>query len=385
MPEALERSAARAPELVLAGRQILETEARSAGAGIILPANPRLQIEVRPPLSKGGLISDLGYAATLDTMFELGGAPSARVREVQRDVELGFAQRDGVRVAARLQVIAAYLGVQLADLRAREARQSLALAQRVLYAADKRIEAGAGSDFERASAQVEIARIEVMEQGALRERDELLMQLRDALDLPADRALDLSTSVDAPGPLPDPQKIIAEAHDRHPDLRVLRARLRSLRATRERLERELFPRFGLYAGVDAAPQSPVFGVLGLSGELPFVQRKQGPRAVVAREIESVQLNEELRLRRIDREVRAAWAAHERRRAEYAVLSQSALPAAERSFELAEAGWRAGHFDWFRVAMAARDLAELRTSRIEALTALWNQRIVLARAKGGEVP
>ena len=87
------------------------------------------------------------------------------------------------------------------------------------------------------------------------------------------------------------------------------------------------------------------------------------------------------MRRISREVtRGLVLAHERRRAEFEVLSQAALPAAERSFELAEAGWKAGRFDWFRVALAARDLIEVRAQRVEALAALWTQRIVLARGK-----
>ena len=65
--------------------------------------------------------------------------------------------------------------------------------------------------------------------------------------------------------------------------------------------------------------------------------------------------------------------------------KTACPRPTRSFELAEAGWQAGRFDWFRVALAARDLVELRAQRIEALAALWAQRIVLARARGGDVP
>jgi outer membrane protein TolC len=129
----------------------------------------------------------------------------------------------------------------------------------------------------------------------------------------------------------------------------------------------------------------VYGVLGVTGELPVAQRNQGPRAVIARALETEQLRLELSERRISREILAAWDAHARRLSEYTVLSQSALPAAERSFELAEAGWRAGRFDWFRVALAARDLVELRTARVAALSALWTQRIVLARAKGGDVP
>ena len=381
LPDALARGSERAPELVLWDRQIEQVEARRNGAGILLPVNPRLSLEARPGFSE----KSLGYAATLDTQFDLGGAPSARVSEVQRDVELARAERRLERVSARLRVVDAYLGAQLGELQAAEARAGLELARRVLDAADKRLEAGAGSELERTSAQVELARIQASEQAALRERDERLMQLREALDLPAHQALTLTTGVDTPAPLEAVNVYLDAAKKGHPELLASQARLRSYKATQTRLEREVFPRLGLFAGVDAAPKSPVFGVLGVSGELPVAQRNQGPRAVIARALETERTRFELSDRRIAREIRAAWDAHARRLSEYSVLSQSALPAAERTFELAEAGWRAGRFDWFRVALAARDLVELRGARIVALSALWTQRIVLARAMGGDVP
>mgnify|MGYP003444494999 FL=1 len=384
LPNALERSLQHAPELVLAEQQLREIDARRNGAGILLPANPRLTVEARPTLSSQNF-GTLGYAATVDTVFDLGGAPGARVREVDRDVALGSASRDLERVVTRLRVTAAYVGAQLSQLRAEAARQGIELARRVLDAADKRIEAGAASEFERASAQLELSRIEASEQSALRERDEQLMQLREVLDIPGAQELSLTTRVDTPAPLAPLPTFLDAASQRHPDLLVLLARLSSLSATQERLERETFPRLGLFAGVDAAPKSPVFGVVGISGELPVAQRNQGPRAVVARALETERTRLELQKRRIEREIRGSFESHERRRAEYAVLSESGLPAAERSFELAEAGWRAGRFDWFRVALASRDLVALRSARIEALTALWSARIALARARGGDVP
>lgn len=385
LPQALERASQRAPELVLREQQIREVGARRAGAGIIMPVNPRLQLEVRPPFSQGKFIGDLGYAATIDGNFDLGGAPGARVREVERDVELASAERQLERVSARLRVVAAYLGAQLDELRAREARAGMEIAQRVLDAAQKRIDAGAGSEFERASAQLELTRVATAEEAALRERDAALMALRDGLDIAASAPLELTTAVEEPPPLAAESTYLAAARKHHPELVVSAARERSLLATRERLERETFPRLGLYAGIDSAPKSPAFGVLGVSGELPVAQRNQGPRAVVAAELETERARRELRVRQIEREVTEAYSAHERRRRELTLLTRDGLPAALRSFELAEAGWQAGRFDWFRVALAARDLVELRAQRIEALAALWAQRIVLARAQGGDVP
>jgi hypothetical protein len=57
---------------------------------------------------------------------------------------------------------------------------------------------------------------------------------------------------------------LARADAHQPELVAIEARPRSLAATRDRLERETWPRLGAYVGVDPAPRSR-------SGELPFAQ------------------------------------------------------------------------------------------------------------------
>jgi cobalt-zinc-cadmium efflux system outer membrane protein len=385
LSESLDRASQRAPELVLAELQVRQVGARRAGAGILLPENPRVNLEARPAVTGGRFIGDMGYAGSVAALFDLGGAPSARVEEVARDVELANAVRNIDRIEARLRVFSAYFDAQLAELRASEARRGIELAERVLNAADRRIAAGAGAELERASAQVALSLAQVQEQAALREREQAVMTLRDGLDLPQSMELELVTAAEDPPALAPLATFLQSAEKNHPDMLVIQARTQSLLATRTRLNKELFPRLGFIAGVDAAPVSPIFGILGITGELPVAQRNQGPRAVVARELETEETRSDLQRRRILRDIRAAWDAHAHRLTEYSMLSQSALPAAERSFELAEGGWKAGRFDWFRVALAARDLMELRGARIQALAALWNARVVLARARGGDVP
>jgi hypothetical protein len=71
----------------------------------------------------------------------------------------------------------------------------------------------------------------------------------------------------------------ARAHQ--PELIAIEARLRSLAATRDRLERETCPRLGGYVGVDPAPRSPMFGVLGFTGEWPFAQCNARQRVACA--------------------------------------------------------------------------------------------------------
>jgi cobalt-zinc-cadmium efflux system outer membrane protein len=384
LDQALARADAQAPEVTLADHALRTAQARRVGAGIVMPANPRLMVEARP-LVDSALTANPGYAATIDTLFDVGGAPSARVREAERGADVAVADRELERLNARVRVYSAYVAAQVAALRIDETRAAIEIAQRVLAAAEQRVAAGAASELEQTSAALDLAQAQIAEHAALRERERALMDLRDALDLPADTPLSLTTALDEPEPLPAVTAFLERARRNHPLLAASQARLRSLEASRARLERELFPRMGLYAGVDAAPRSPVFGILGVSVELPVAQRNQGARAQVAREHEGELWRLELALRRVEREVHAAWAAHEQRRAELDVLTRTALPAAERSFALAEAGWQAGRFDWFRVALAAHALIGARASRLAALAATWSEKIALARASGGDAP
>ena len=228
----------------------------------------------------------------------------------------------------------------------------------------------------------ELALLEAQQEGALRQREEQVAELRSTLDLSPTLSLDLTTRLTEPGPPPEEASLVAQALSHRPELARLRARLAVLAATEERLVTATFPRLGLYLSVDAAPVSPIFGAVGLSVELPVAQRNQGPRAVVeeARRAEVTRLDQQLR--QVVRDVTAARESYEARRREFAILQSKALPAAEKTLELVETGWLAGRFDIFRVTSAARELGRVRVARVDALEAAWLDRVALDAAVGG---
>jgi cobalt-zinc-cadmium efflux system outer membrane protein len=384
--EAVRRAMAQAPEVVTSQNNIRQAEARRVGAGVILPVNPRISFDARPPLygGGGGNLRETGYGAMFDILFDAGGAPSARVREADREANVARADFVFDRAQARLRAFASYVQTQIAELRIAEARSAMEISKRVLTAAQRRVATGAASDLEAASAELDFALLQAQEAAFIRVRDERLMDLRDVLDLGATVALDLTSPVDEPPRLSEARVYVDRALARHPALAALQARVTLLDATEDRLEREVFPRIGAYAGVDAAPVSPVFGLLGLSLELPIAQRNQGPRAVTARQREGVRQRLELEARRLARDVVAAWNAYEARRLELERITQRAMPAAARTLSFAEAGWQAGRFDLFRLLTAARDALRLRANRIDVLEAAWIARIELERAVGEEV-
>ena len=382
MPAALIRANAASPEVVRAHYAEREAAARRVGAGLIIPQNPKLSIDARPLLR--GPIRDMGYGATLEFVVDAGGAPRARVHEAERALDVAHADLAAFRVQARVRTLQGYVTSQIAALRIAEADAALVVARRVLDASERRVRAGASSDLESSSATLQVAELEADRVSLERERDRARMDLRDALDLNSDVQLELTTALTEPPSLGEVSGLAERALRSHPELRALRARVDLWRATEARLEAEVFPRLGFYAGLDSAPLSPTFGVLGVSVELTVAQRNLGARAQSARARESAQAELGLEAPSLSRTVMQAASAYEASRRELERLSSRAIPAAERTLALAEAGYEAGRFDVFRLLSAARDSLRVRASRVNAIEAAWLFRIELERAVGGEV-
>lgn len=382
LPDALARAKADGPEVTRARFAAREADARRVGAGIIMPVNPRLAVDARPLLSGGS--GSLGYGATLDVLFDVGGAPRARVREAARWSAVAQAELAMSRTSARVRALSSYVSSQIAELRVTEADAALVVARRVLDATQRRVNAGAGSELDASSAQLQVAELEAARMAFERDRAVGLMDLRDALDLESDTPLTLTSPVSDLPQVDEVNALLQRALTSHPELKAIQARVALWSATEERLRKELFPKVGFYAGVDSAPLSPTYGVLGLSVELPVAQRNQGLRAQSARARESAEADLALEARLLRRAVLAALGSYESSRRELERLSTQAVPAAERTLSFAEAGFQAGRFDVFRLLAAARDSLRVRASRIDAIEAAWVARIELERAVGGEV-
>jgi len=76
LPEALDRAKADGPEVTRARFAVREADAKRVGAGLIMPVNPRLAVDARPLISGGS--GSLGYGATLDFLFDVGGASATK-------------------------------------------------------------------------------------------------------------------------------------------------------------------------------------------------------------------------------------------------------------------------------------------------------------------
>jgi cobalt-zinc-cadmium efflux system outer membrane protein len=370
-----------APELRLADGRVREAEATKVGAHIRLPTNPRLSVEARPGLDRESR-GQLGYASSLDFLFELGDVPGSRLREAGARVDLARAESALHKWEVFARVLRLYTGTHLNALRIEQATQAITIAERILAATQDRLAAGAGSDIEVTSARIELTNQRTELLRARSDRTRFEMDLRQLLGLSATPALQLTSAVEKPGTVPGIETLVAYALARRPDFVVMQARLSLLATSDERLRREARPKLGLAAGLDASPLSPMFGILGMSIELPLAQRNQGPRAVVAAQRYTENLRLELERRRVELELRASLAAYESRLAELDILTQDGIPAAERRLELVETGWRSGRFDIFRLTSAAHELVQMKATRLSLLEQIWSERAILIILTGG---
>lgn len=376
---AMDRAAIRAPQVLLAESALREAEASRTGAGVVLPANPRLYGEGRYGAGTGG------YAASLEAPFEVFGAPAARVTEARGRAVAAQADLDLERYLARWAVFEAYVEVRMGGLRLAEAQSAIELAQGVEAASRRLVETGAASEIDRAVASASLAEFRAEREAFLARQQAALLPLRELLGLLPGAPLTLTTEFATPPSCALAGPAGREAGGTHPALRAIQARLALGEATLERLEREVLPRLSFLLGLDAAPNSDRYGQLGLGVELPVAQRNQGPRAVVAAQLSTDRMRLELTSQRLLRELEARRAACEARQREAEMLGALAIPEARKALALVEAGWRAGKFDVFRVNAAARDVVRLGQARIDVLGAAWREHVAMQRLAGGGEP
>ena len=383
MADASERASRLAPEVQLALGHVREADATHVGAAVIMPVNPRLSVDGRSGLDRDSR-GAFGVASTLDMAFEVGGGPSARVSEADARTRAAASESSVVRSDARLAALRAYVAHRLAAMRGERAHEAIDLGKRVLTAAIERSSSGAGSEIDVTAAQSELAEFQAQLYAAQADERQSEMELRYLLSIPVRTELKLTSTLDELAPAAPIETLIEHARSSYPDLQAIQARLGMLTASDERLRAEAFPKLGAFLGVDASPRSPVYGLLGVSMELPFAQRNQGPRAVVAAERATEADRYKLTAMRLEMLLRAIRGAYEARRQELAVLTNEGLPAAQQHLDMVEIGWRAGHFDIFRLTTAAQSFARLKAARIEVLEQIWQQRLLLERLTGGKI-
>jgi outer membrane protein TolC len=377
LQDAFKLADSQAPTVRFSEQRVAAVEQRRIGAGVFLPNNPRVYGEFRPAIT-GTTPWSGGFAANVEVPFDISGTPRKRVVEAEKEAGAASADSRLTKAEARFQIGSLYLQSRQCLAKLQVDLLGIETAERTFNAAKTRSAAGAAGDVDLESARAQLSEIQSVALETRAECGESELDLRQALDLPPEQTLEMVTEFATLPELPAPA---GKDMDQLPQIAAITAQGDVLDAAYNRMMHERYPRMSLFAGVDAAPVSPIFGQVGLAVEIPVAQRSAGLRAQNRVERESESWRRDLTKRSIEREINARRSNYELRRAALQELDKNAIPAAERNLELIDKGWRLGRFDVFRLTTAAREVHRLRALRVAVLSAAWVERLALSRADG----
>jgi multidrug efflux system outer membrane protein len=387
LEEAVNRAAAKAPDVRLGGLRVEESEARVQQARAAL----------LPTLDAGSGWTNRTFSPAsmgLDTRLHVSQplfAPAARtaVRAARRQVEASEAERDAVAEAAAARAARAYVDAVRARSVLAARAVNLELARELVRLAREQDRAGTATPLDVTRAETEQLAAEGDSLAAAHAAAQADIELARVLGLdPATRFQlpDALEAVASSDPLVDAEAGIRRARASRPELRVEQARLEAVQAAAEAVRAERLPRVDLlgdfgwdrsYAGkmvpthqVGVRVSIPLLDGLGREGRIAE-QRILAEQTRVRERDLSARVEGDVRMALLD----VAAAGDQRR------VAQARVRLALRELEQAQALYREGLSDRAEVVDARRALVTARDTTIAAEYVAAAGRIRLAQATG----
>lgn len=358
------RARERAPEVVLGRAQLEASRSSYASARMAPVGNPYL--EIRADHGNRGVTRDVYIDGSLWLPLEVSGQRKSRGREAADFVAWNEALVEQARAAATARTVRAYGAVVVGTKRLRVLQElSEATDAESRYYAE-RLAMGDATERDAALAAVDAARHKMLisetQSELLRANGELveLTGVRLSTEVPRE-ALPNIFSRTAPA---------AQHVEKAPALRALHAQAEYYASARERLRKEgQSPlSIGVLAGRGDFGETRLGAGLGYA--FPVFRANQPERARA--DAERVRALQELSLRRevFARRVEVLRLELIELRKAFDVLTDAALPAAERAVSAARETHRAGKGDLLSVLVSRRDFSALALRQLEILDKSW---------------
>jgi cobalt-zinc-cadmium efflux system outer membrane protein len=382
LAQAIARALARNPVVVESVLEVRRARGAAAGVAGVLAENPTINLEA-------GLHRDQGFAGTeaavglrveqpLDLLGQAGSRREAAAAAVTwSEARLVVARAE---IAARGQAL--YVAAQVARRRLALGEERLATAMQTAAALRLRVKLGASSDIDLGMAEAEAGRAQASLEDAQAEDARARLALRDLLDIPADEAA-LPSDAFAPPPvaletIPRTDELLAH----HTAVQAVAKRRLAIDAEIVRLERERLPRLAIALAVERPSAYERFLGVGLSFAPATWRRNQGPLAEARVERERAEVERETTLAGLRRHHAALVEELTVRRRQLAAV-EGTLQNEEEVRTLVRAGWQAGKFDFLRLLLAERSVADTKQTRLDLWADLWSNVIEMNRLLGRE--
>lgn len=376
--EALRRALEEHPRLKAASLGIEAAEGRVQQAG--LRPNPELGVDVEN--FSGGLpgFQQSETSIQLSQRVETGGKRGARIAVAEAGRALTGRDLEAVRLDLVRDVRSDFAFGIAAQRRLALADETLTIAREIAATAQKKVEAGALPVVEATRARVAISTAEIERErarGLVRVALERLALNWGGSPLPER----IEGKLDSLAAVPTLDSLVVHLSG-NPDL----ARWTSLadfQGARLRLERSLrTPDLNIGGGYRrfAADDNGAL-LLGLSIDLPLMNRNQGAVREASAELGRTSFELEQTRRVLERNLRDQAARVRIAQVEVRGLRQNVLPGAQEVYEGVRQGYEQGRFTYLDVLEARRFLAQVSEAEITALSELEQSRIEVERLIG----
>lgn len=376
LDEAITRAMSRSPDLRAA-----EARQRAAGANVqqagTLP-NPDLSIEAE---DFGGTGSYKGFHSSQVTY----GFSQQIIAWGKRDLleQAARHEAEGAAFSAidtqnelRKSITRAFAEVIGAQEAVNLAAETVDLAGKSSGSVQRRVAAAREPEIQQSKAEVSLAEARV----ALQTAQQRLLTARQSLALfwggsPLFTADEQGyRELSPPPPLADLERRLTN----QPAQQALAATIASRRASFEYEQRRNLPDPTISAGVRQEDTNDTAFVVGLSIPLPVFDRNQGNIERSRHEVVQAEAEREVAARSSHAQLLEAYNAIETDYQQAESLMQTVLPLAEKAYDQAESGYRAGRFAYLDVLDAQRTLTENRQALNEALKDYHLQRAEIDR-------
>ena len=381
LEQAISRALERNPAVIESRLEWRRMQGAADGVAGVLVENPIVSVE-------GGVRRDQGWGgnqpsitARIDQPLDVFGQAGSRKRVASDVVAAAAARLALVRseIGARVRLL--YLATQVAQHRMLLCRERLSTAKQTSEALQMRVRLGASSDIDLQMAIAEMSRAEAALQQAQAESLRSLLAMREALDLPSRSKIEPSDGLVPPALAPseaDPQNALGH----HVAVQAVEKQRLAMDSEIVRLERERLPRLAVGLAAERPSDQERFVGLALSVSPALWRRNQGPLAAARVERERLAFEHATTLASLERRYTALRDEQVVRMQELSALDR-ALSSEEQARALVRVGWQSGKFDFLRVLIAERSVADTKQARLDLWADLWSNVIELRRLAGQE--
>ncbi|HTU56884.1 MAG TPA: TolC family protein, partial [Polyangiales bacterium] len=354
-------------ELRSTAKEVDVAKSRVAGASVLLKDNPVLAISVGPRTNVSG--RSLDYGAQLTQQIEIAGQRGARIDAAESSLRASNAQLAATRAVITARVRTQFGRTLAMAERVRLAEEALVIVREGKTAAEERLRAGAATQLELNTADVEQGR-------ALRLRSEAQGAYAEALaELQFLVGLDPSQPVTPVGELKTgtaeaagaPTNLIQHAIAARPELQEAKAAADSAKAEEQLASREWVPSPRIGASVNREEESRTTIIQGiLSIDVPVFNRNAGPRGITKARTQQALTRLSATEHRIKQDVVRALARLQAARAAVDGYTSSVVSAMQQNMELVVESYRAGKIDFLQLIVIRRQVVDARAEYIDVL-------------------